>query len=165
VEAAPLERDGEFFRRETDKMIAQVNGKLDVIEKQQAENEARTDEAFSRIDKKIDKILEATSSNTALLKEYGKTLDEHSRRIMESERERATLRSEVDTFKDHVKSDQSVETWVNGKVVAAVVAAAGIVGAALLNHYVSQAVTAQEPRIVYVEPSKYPEMYGHGRSK
>jgi hypothetical protein len=169
-----LEHDSEFFRREADNMIARMSGKLDEIEKQQAEGEARADEVLGRIDKKMDKILEATSSHTALLKEHGRTLEDHSHRIRESERERATLRSEVDTFKDHVKGDQSVESWFNGKVVAVVVAVVGIVGAALLNHYVSSVVTPREPReprIVYVDPAKpystkpYPETDGVGRPK
>jgi hypothetical protein len=143
-----------------------MSGKLDEIEKQQAESEARSDEALSRIDKKMDKILEATSASTALLKEHGKTLEDHSRLLREAERERVTLRSEVDTFKDHVKGDQSPEIWFNGKIVAVVVAAAGIVGATLLNHYITQVVTPQEPRIVYVDPSKpYPETDGYGRPK
>jgi hypothetical protein len=111
-------------------------------------------------------VLEVTSASAALLKEHGRTLEEHRRHILESERERATLRSEVDTFRDHVKSDQSVEMWFNGKVVAVVVAIAGIIVATLLNHYITQAVTPREPRIVYLDPSKpWPETDGRGRPK
>jgi hypothetical protein len=141
-----------------------MNGKLDMIEKQQAESEARNDEALSRIDRKIDKILEVTSASAARLDQHERTLVQHDKRIMESERERATLRNEVDVFKEHIKSDQPVDSWFNGKVVAVVVAACGVVGAALLNHYVSQVVAPREQKIVYTAP-QYPEMDGVGRPK
>jgi hypothetical protein len=152
------EFDIEFFRRETDKFMVRMNGKLDMIEKQQAESEARTDEALNRIDKKMDKLLEITSASAVRLDQHQEELRQHDKRIVASERERATLRSEVDVFKDHVKNDQPVESWLNAKIAAAILAAAGVIGAALLNHYVAQAVTPRESRVVY-------ESNGGGRQK